>query len=111
MFRQLNSRVNPESGMVLVTVLMIVAVMMVLSVTILSQHVSQSTTSQQQIEQIRGDELSKGIFWNNYSACLANATCTAFTPSNTTLSAYNGKTYTANVTAPASKTYSVQINY
>ena len=96
MFRQLNRRVNPESGMVLVTVLMIVGVMMILSIAILSQNVTQSTTSQQQIEQILGEQLARGIFWNTYSACLTNSACTAFAPGNYSLGNYNGKPYTAN---------------
>ena len=104
MFRQLNNCVEPESGMVLVTVLMIVAVMMILSVSILSQNITQSTSSQAQVEQIRADELAKGIFWNTYSSG-------AFTKGSTSLGVYNGKTYTATVPAPQAKSATVTISY
>ena len=104
MFRQLNNHIDRESGMVLVTVLMIVAVMMILSISILSQNVTQNTSSQSQVEQIRADQFAKGVFWNSYSAG-------AFNSSNGTLGTYNGKTYSATVSPQANNAYTVRISY
>ena len=104
MFRQLNNRANRESGMVLITVLMVVAVMMVLSLGILSQNITQSTSSQAQVAQIRADELAKGIFWNAYSAGVFNS-------SNGTIGTYNGVTYSATVSNPSGNMYTVRISY
>ncbi len=112
MFRQFNNRVNPESGMVLATVLMIVSVIMVLSIAILSLSLTQSTTSQQQIEDIRSDQLAKGIFWNTYSACFNTVGCAGFTPGATpALGTENGKPYSGVITAEGGTKYKVQINY
>ncbi len=104
MLRQLNDRIDRESGMVLVTVLMIVLVMMILSIGILSQNVTRSTSSQSQVEQIRADQFAKGVFWNAYSAGV-------FTSSNGTLGTYNGKTYSATVSPQANNAYTVNISY
>ena len=104
MFRQLNGRVNRESGMVLVTVLMIVAVMMILCVSILSQNITQNTSSQAQVEQIRADQYAKGVFWNAYSSGV-------FTPGSTVLGNSAGKTYTATVSPQAGNAYAVSVSY
>ncbi len=104
MFGQLNNSQNHESGMALVTVLMIVLVMMILSVSILSQHMSQSSSSKAQVDQICADQIAKGVFWNAYSS--GN-----FTPGTANLGAYNGKTYSSTVTAQGGNQYSIQISY
>ena len=97
--------------MVLLTVLMIVSVIMVLSLAILSQNITQSTTSQKQVEDIRGEELAKGEFFKRYSTCLSVSTCNALDLTGTTLGPYDGKTYTVTVTKGAGNLYNVAITY
>lgn len=104
MFLQLNNRRQHESGMVLLTVMMVVAVIMVLSITLLSQTITKNTSVQAQVDQIRAEQFAKGVFWDAYSA--GN-----FTPGATALGNYNGKAYTATISNPGNNSYSVQVSY
>ncbi|MBI3602490.1 MAG: hypothetical protein HY209_06325 [Candidatus Omnitrophica bacterium] len=78
-----------ESGIVMVIVLLIVMVMMIFAVTILSQSMSQSKTSRSAVDQIVGDQLAKGLFWNSYASgsCFGSLTVPL-----------NSRTYTATIT-------------
>ncbi len=58
---------DSQSGMVLMMVLMIVMIMMIMTITILTQSLNQSTSVQKQIDQIRQDQLAKGLFWKAHS--------------------------------------------
>jgi hypothetical protein len=66
MFPQLK-KLNNESGIVLFIVLMTAIIIMVFSLGILTQSVNEANSSQQQVDQIVSDQLSKGIFWNAYA--------------------------------------------
>ncbi len=73
----------------MVIVLIIIVMMMVLTVTILSQSMSQSKTSRSQVDQIVGDELAKGLFWNSY----ASGACSTSSPTVT----LNNRNYYATI--------------
>ena len=103
MFGQLKNSRNHESGMVLLTVLMIVAVLMILSIAILSHSVTKNASSQGQVDQIRADEFAKGVFWNAHSSG-------SFTPGTTVLGTYGGRTYSSTVTTLGTLA-NVQISY
>ncbi len=63
----LKSKRDNQSGMVLMMVLMIVMIMMIMTITILTQSLNQSTSVQKQIDQIRQDQLAKGLFWKAHA--------------------------------------------
>ncbi len=105
------SKLRNESGMVLMIVIMIVLVIMIISITILSQSMNQTSTAREQIDQIKADQIAKGIFWNAYSS-------EAITPSAGQSMTVDGKVYTVDVSSPAdqpaiggSQPYSVNISY
>jgi len=60
-------KINNESGLVLFIVLMTAIVIMVFSLSILTQSMNEINYAQQQIEQLASEQWSKGIFWNAYS--------------------------------------------
>ena len=109
MFKKLK---NNESGMILMIVLLIVAVMMIFTITILTQSISQTTASQKEIERIKAEQLAKGIFWNAY----AGGSGQQLTTGPVTIGAIDGKTYQATITSlgagPANTTaYSINVSY
>jgi len=63
MFRQLKN----ESGMVLLMVLMAVTIMMVFSIGVISRGVSQTKSSEQQIDRIKVEQLAMGAYAKAYS--------------------------------------------
>jgi Tfp pilus assembly protein PilX len=99
-----------KNGMILVTVLMTIIVLSLLTVSILSQNVSQSASSQGQVEQIKAQELAQGALWKAYTdMSLSGAT----TP--TVNGEYlDGKPYSVSVDPkPASSTvpYNISVSY
>jgi hypothetical protein len=92
-----------NSGMVLMTVLMIVMVMMIMTITILTQSLNQSTSVQKQIDQIKEDQLAKGIFWKAHSGggdTLANTN---------TVIVVDGKPYNASIKSAGNK-YTIDVS-
>ena len=63
MLRQLKMN---QSGMVLVTVLMVAVVMIVLSVGILNRSMTQSLSSEDAVRRIQAEQLAKGAAWLSY---------------------------------------------
>jgi len=103
-------RLNNESGVVLFMVLMTAIIIMILSIGILTQSINEVNYAQQQIDQIISDQLSKGIFWSNYSSSGMGSS------NNTT--PLQGRTYTttissqgANASNPAITGYTVNTTY
>ncbi len=68
MFRKLNQ----ESGMVLLTVLIVSIGMIIIGISILSLNINQVKMGQLEIERIRSAEIAKGKYWSDYSL-FANA--------------------------------------
>ena len=68
----MNLRNKNESGIVLVTVLMLSVVMMILAVGIIGTNVSAVTSGQRQIDRIKSEQLAKGAAWVRYSKFIAN---------------------------------------
>jgi hypothetical protein len=95
-----------KEGIVLILVLIILMVMAIFGVTIFSQSVSQNRTSRAQIDQLVGEQLAKGIFWNSYNSQVAGGA-----PNLTTSSVVlNGRTYNYTVTNPSGN-ISVDVSY
>jgi len=61
-------KINNESGIVLFIVLMVAIIIMIFSVSILTQSMNENNYAQQQIDQITSEQLTKGIFWNAYAS-------------------------------------------
>ena len=101
-----------NSGMVLVTVVMIILVMSLLLTAIISQNLSQVTTTEAQIKEIKAKELALGLFWK----AQADMTYTAGNPAtpNGGLENLDGTEYTyATSNRPASHlvSYTTTVNY
>jgi ABC-type Fe3+ transport system permease subunit len=94
MFPQLK-KINNESGVVLFIVLMTAIIIMLFSVGILTQSLNESSSAQQQVDQIVSDQLSKGFFWNAF----ANGTLGATAPANIGVSTITlqGRIYTMSL--------------
>ena len=58
---------NHKKGMVLLTVLMAVMAMSIFVISILSQTMSQGSSSKVQAEEIVAEQLAKGAFWKAYA--------------------------------------------
>ena len=105
-------RQNDNSGFVLVTVIGITLALTILAITLMSANVSQSISSQHQIERIKAEQLAKGGFWYNYMS-LINSGSEAPDFSET----LDGKTYnvviTPGVVGPPNSTtpYNVVVSY
>jgi len=106
MFRSFK-KFNNESGIVLFIVLMTVIIIMIVSATILSQSMNEINFAQQQIDEIATDQLTKGIFWNQYSSGMQGVAATG-----TTL---QGRTYNIVLnplgTVGGVSSYNVIVNY
>jgi Tfp pilus assembly protein PilX len=81
-----------ESGMVLIIVLMTIVVMMVFSMGVISRGVSQTKSSQGQIDRIKAEELAVGAYAKAYSE---RATGAALTTSFSEV--LDNRTFTATV--------------
>ena len=83
-----------ESGMVLLMVIMAVTVMMVFSIGVVSRGVSQTKSSEEQIDRIKGELLTQGAYAKGYSQRAAGMTVNAFTTVTATM---DNKSYSVNV--------------
>jgi type II secretory pathway component PulK len=79
--------------MVMVMVLMAIAVMMVFSIGVISRGVSQTKSSEQQIDRIKAEQLAMGAYAKAYSdMAVGGAMPTTFTAT------LDNKTYNATIT-------------
>lgn len=60
-------KLNNESGIVLFIVLMTSIIIMIYSLSVLTQSMNEINYAQQQIDQLTTEQWSKGAFWNAYS--------------------------------------------
>ena|SRR3989338_8289966 len=89
MFRNLK---DDNSGIVLVTVIVMVLVMMIFSIGILGLNVSQVTTGEREVERIQAQQLAMGGWWVAYSNLYAGGN-----PDGTSVAeTLDGKTFTIN---------------
>ena len=79
-----------ESGMVLLTVLMVIAVMMIFTIGLLSRSVTQTISSERQVDRIKAEQFLKGAFWLVYSNLVNGAP-----PASSVSQTIDGKTYNA----------------
>ena len=109
----INYRNRQESGIVLVTVLMMSVIMMILAIGIIGTNVSGVTSGQRQIDRIKSEQLTKGAYWIAYSQLSANP---PVAPTYTTVT-LDGKTFTATVSGAgagiggSTQSRSVTVNY
>lgn len=105
-----NLRKN-ESGMILVTVVMVVFVMSLLLTAILSQNLSQASVMQGQIDDIKAKELALGAFWRAQAEFTNNIDPTTVNFTET----IDGKVFTVTIdptpATSASTQYDVQVAY
>ena len=66
MYYQKVKTLTNESGVVLVTVVIMTLVMTILAISLISANVGQTLSAQHQIERIKAEQLAKGSFWYNY---------------------------------------------
>ena len=59
-----------ESGVVLITVVVLIMVMSILAIGVMGTNVSQSLSNQHQIDRIKAEQLAKGAFWDSYMKIL-----------------------------------------
>lgn len=95
-----------ESGIVLLTVLMVVLTMMILAIGIFSQGITQTAFSQNQIENIRSYELAQGWAARVYTDLTASGSTSVghFTEF------IDSKMYKADIDAPALTNVPIQYN-
>lgn len=102
--RPLNLKMkNTDSGVVLVTVVIITFVMMILVIGLLSAHVNQSTSTEHQVERIKAEELAKGVMWMNHMYLSTVTTANSFP--GTITATMDGKAYTSSVTLSGTTLY------
>ena len=102
MFTQIK-KINNESGVILFIVLMVSIIIMIYSLSLLTQSMNEINYAQQQIDQIASEELAKGMFWNSYSNSFA---------SNIGISTViQGRTYNETVSFAANGQATVMSNY
>jgi uncharacterized membrane protein len=112
MFTQFKT-LKTESGVVMFLVLMVAIIIMILSVTILTQSVNENNYAQQQIDQIVSDQLAKGLFWNAYSNAYASGNMTNMITTNISISTtMQGRSYNVFVnTTSTPGSYNTLANY
>lgn len=107
MFRQLRQN---ESGIILVTVLIISLVMAIIAVSILSLNVSQVMTGEDVTRSMVAEYFGRMILWMIYYNNLANRPI-----SSSATQTLDGTTYTATITEtiiPGNPTnYAITVNY
>ncbi|MFA5060223.1 MAG: hypothetical protein WC676_06300 [Candidatus Omnitrophota bacterium] len=90
----LKTKKNNKSGIVLITVVIIIFTLMILAVGLLSTNTNQALMSQHQIDRIKAEQLAKGAFWYNYHNLTASAGALPPPPTET----MDGKTYSITQT-------------
>ena len=86
------SKTAGDSGVIMVVVVIIIMVLSIFSITILSQSLSQSKTSDDQVKQIVAEQLAKGIFWSSYNGVASSAGAIPVSPPFSSKN-LNGHTY------------------
>ena len=104
---------HKPSGVVLVTVLMVIVVMIIFTIGLLSRSVTQTVSAEKQVDRIRAEQFVKGVFWQVY-ANLADNLPIATSVTQT----IDGKVYTASIRSGAAGTgiygttpYTFQVDY
>ena len=108
MFPQLK-KCNSESGIVLFVVLMTSIIIMILSLGILTESLTEMNYAQQQIDQITSEQLAKGMFWNMYASGMNSM------PSSSIVANVTGRSYNMSVlsgsAAGGTTPYNVVVNF
>ena len=84
---------NNESGVILIMVLMTTVVVMILSIGLMSQGVSQTKSAEEQVARIRAEQLAIGAYAKTYTDLATGAAVTS--PMAVTI---DGKNYNVTVT-------------
>jgi len=97
---------NDTSGIILVMVLIIVAVMSVLAIGILSMQVTRVQSGQDVVQSIQAEYWGRRLLWEIYANNL-NGLAIAPTASTT----IDGRTYSATITPTPPNQYQIDITY
>ncbi len=89
---------NNESGMVLVTVTLVIITMSIFVISFLSQNLSQSTATQAQVDDVIAQEYAAGLAAKNYSD-LAQGFAMDASSSQSMASTLTGQNSSKNFTA------------
>ncbi len=104
-----------NSGVVLITVVIMTVVMMVFAVGMISISTSQTIAGQHQIDRIKAEQLAKGTYWYNYQNLKSTNTPAAMNAVN-----LDNKTYTPSIALPpdpgtgffnSTTQYNITVNY
>ncbi len=93
-----------REGMILVLVIFAVIIIMIYSATIISQSMTEAKLSQDAIDEIKAEQIAKGVFWQNHSN-------NNFGPAPTVVNDPGGKTYTATTRNTGNGSYTIQVTY
>jgi len=112
-------KINNESGVVLFIVLMTSIIIMIFSVSILTQSLNEMNYAQVQIDQISSEEMARGVFWNWYSSNTAVSNsmtmCATQNESGGSGSGEIGRNYVMNMvvnsTVNGVTSYNIIVNY
>ena len=100
-----------ESGVVLVTVIVMTLVMMIFAAGILGLNVSQVTVGEREVERIQAQELALGAWWQNYSTLYAGGE----PDGSTFIEPMDGKNFTVITTKTSddgtTREYDVAVTY
>ncbi len=88
---------DPEAGIILLTVIMMIIILSLIVIGFMSTSVSQVKSSQTVIDRLKAEELALGVFYQYHQRLLDNSTATA--PASEQL---DGKTFT--IAAPTQST-------
>ncbi len=111
----MRSKLNNESGVVLVTVLAVSIVLMIFTIGILSSNINQIALGHQTINRIKAEEFGKGYYWIQHMR-LSNGQSQVYpVTSGVTL---DGKTFTQSTTPVGVQTginqtqrYDISVDY
>ena len=101
-------RCRQRSGMVLLVVIVASIVMSIFVILMLSQNLSQVTSSQDRVDQIKAQELAQGVYWKYYADLAATGSATVEPPVDV-----GGKTFTTSIngSGTAASPYTVRVDY
>ena len=91
-------KITNNSGVILIIVLIILMVMGIVSISIFSQSMSQSTSSRSEVDQMVAEQLAKGAFWQSYNSTAGGD----FATGAHTTAPINGRTFLINVSTDPS---------
>ena len=93
---KINKLLKSESGVILVTVIIITTILLILAYSVMSINSSQSISNLNQVNRIKAEQLAQGAFWVSYMTLITGGSA----PSSVT-ETMDGKSYTA-VISPGS---------